>query len=730
MTFSDFKEGLALFCKQGEIARRRIIFQIFDTNSRDSITREEFRLIHSHFPPTILIAMISGCIETDGTNVRNWLAHNIKLDTLEPDQSKSGIHILEQVAFPNGQDTINFDEFNLYMERIPQLLIFFEKSFPYDIQAFDMECDKSYSSILETNYNFINNKSTINVSSKTSNSSVSPYSTQKSLNRTNSTMNYASSIGTSTKSYVKLIQDESLTMRGSDNENGGNETPSYLKTWNRYAKAFWCLNCTYCQSQIRYCYHCGGNLYPIYDDKEQTPNSATSEKKELQCTKCHRIVDPSHCPICGHRYHDNKVNVQLDSNEGDLQSSTQSGYIYTLSTFNKIHKHLIVIYNRFLYYYEGVTSNHITDTIYPLLNCHVEITHNEFMEKQEYYGFSIQFPGFSNPVVFYVPSTQERTTWMSIIEKMSKVRSFEEEYHMLSKIGEGKFGIVYKCENIQTKSIYAVKVINKKSYTKQSDHELIQREIGTLSIINHKNIIRLFDTFETDEQIYMVMEYIPGGDLFSHIAHHALFTEIEAYQLMYPIIDAVAYLHRMGIVHRDIKPENIFCVNDINDIKLGDFGLAQLVLPFEKLKKVYGTIAYMSPELLAGQGYTTKTDMWSIGVILYLIIQGDYPIRGNEKNEIIYNTIKETINFDYHNIKSKSKELQDLIRGLLTRDQNARYSAEQVLHHPWFKKMAKLCLMEKKEGTSSGPSTSTETQNNSTEQTETLNLFTFAGAAK
>ena len=112
-----------------------------------------------------------------------------------------------------------------------------------------------------------------------------------------------------------------------------------MDSWNRYAKAFWCMNCTYCQSQIRYCYHCGGNLYPIYDDKEQTPNSATSEKKELQCTsikkskkrinvlECHRIVDPSHCPICGHRYHDNKVNVQLDSNEGDvyaMENSTSS----------------------------------------------------------------------------------------------------------------------------------------------------------------------------------------------------------------------------------------------------------------------------------------------------------------------------------------------------------------------------------------------------------------------
>jgi len=205
--------------------------------------------------------------------------------------------------------------------------------------------------------------------------------------------------------------------------------------------------------------------------------------------------------------------------------------------------------------------------------------------------------------------------------------------------------------------------------------------------IHHPNCVQLFEMFETPKKIYMVMELLTGGELFDRIVAKGNFSEKEASDLIKDIVGAIAYLHSIGIVHRDLKPENLIYLNQKPDslIKITDFGLAKYrnANKPDAMTTACGTPGYVAPEVLKNEPYGKAVDMWSIGVILYILLCG-FPPFYHESTAALYKQIKKgEFDFPEPYWSEVSDAAKDLIRKLLTVDPKKRFTAEQVLSHPW-----------------------------------------------
>jgi calcium/calmodulin-dependent protein kinase I len=176
----------------------------------------------------------------------------------------------------------------------------------------------------------------------------------------------------------------------------------------------------------------------------------------------------------------------------------------------------------------------------------------------------------------------------------------EDDYVIGKELGRGRFSVVCECVNKMTGVHCAVKIIDKTTIEPE-EKSLLRTEIAVLKLVNHPNIIRMLGLYESKDRIYIVMEKLAGGELFERIVGRPRFTEVEAARLIRPLLESVAYLHDLGIVHRDLKPENILCGDELEDLKIADFGLSKMVLPKEKMDSACGTLSYVAPEVLTMQ---------------------------------------------------------------------------------------------------------------------------------
>ena len=284
--------------------------------------------------------------------------------------------------------------------------------------------------------------------------------------------------------------------------------------------------------------------------------------------------------------------------------------------------------------------------------------------------------------MLYLKTSDERDEWLGALRKASNIKNIDDVYTLGKKIGEGRFSKVYECIHDSSEERFACKVM-KKEGMKPAERKLIRTEIAILKLVRHTNIIRVVDIFEDMESISIVMELLKGGELFDRIVGRKRFSEMEAYLLLKPLVEAIAYLHTRGIVHRDIKPENILCGETLRDIKIADFGLSKIVAPSDKMKLPCGTLSYVAPEVLNMQGYGREADLWSCGVIMHLILRGKLPFDGDTKKEIIEATMLANLNLADAVWAKISPELRSLMRGLLSKTPAKRLSAQAVLSHPW-----------------------------------------------
>lgn len=253
------------------------------------------------------------------------------------------------------------------------------------------------------------------------------------------------------------------------------------------------------------------------------------------------------------------------------------------------------------------------------------------------------------------------------------------------EIGRGTFSIVYYGEHRITHQPVAVKVIKK---TQIKPH-LLAREVSIMRKLNHPNVLPLIDVFETSNEIYLMLELVSGGELFDRIVDKGNYSEGDAAKIVEQLLDAVIYLHEHGIVHRDLKPENLLC-SDGDDsqltIKVADFGLSRMFAE-GGLNTYCGSPEYVAPEVLECQPYGGAVDLWSVGVITYILLTGFLPFY-DKTHAVLFQKIKK-VDYNWDECPEISEDAKDFIEHLLVKYPQDRFTAEQALGHPWIANISK-----------------------------------------
>ena len=268
-----------------------------------------------------------------------------------------------------------------------------------------------------------------------------------------------------------------------------------------------------------------------------------------------------------------------------------------------------------------------------------------------------------------------------------KKSDLKKNYEIGDQLGSGNFAVVKKAINKQKDSKIpkevAIKIIDKAKVEDMGD---ITREIEIMQDISHPNVINLFEIFDEPKKMNLVMELVTGGELFDRIVAKGSYSEKDAAQCLKELCSALKYLHEKKIVHRDLKPENLLYASPADDanLKVADFGLARMLTAGDMMKTACGTPGYVAPEILKNKGYDSgAVDMWSAGVILYILLCGFPPFYEEELPALFDQILHARYDFPspwWDNISADGK---DLVKKLLELDVKKRLTAAQVLAHPW-----------------------------------------------
>mmetsp|Transcript_4520 Transcript_4520/g.9083 ORF Transcript_4520/g.9083 Transcript_4520/m.9083 type:complete len:532 (-) Transcript_4520:16-1611(-) len=263
------------------------------------------------------------------------------------------------------------------------------------------------------------------------------------------------------------------------------------------------------------------------------------------------------------------------------------------------------------------------------------------------------------------------------------------DFYVVEKkvIGEGSYGSVQRCQFKDTGQWRALKAINK-ALVKNA--EQFKEEMAIMKLLDHPNIVRLYETFEDEKLVYLVLELCTGGELFDRIVAEEKFSEQAAAICVQQMLRAVNYMHQNYIMHRDLKPENWLLSSSTEalqqaDLKLIDFGLSKRFSPGEFATTKAGTPYYVAPEVLAGR-YAEQSDVWSIGVIMYILLCGSPPFAGNDTVAVLESVKRAQPTFDKKEWMNVSPEAKLMLKALLQREPTSRMSASDALQHQWISK--------------------------------------------
>lgn len=268
-------------------------------------------------------------------------------------------------------------------------------------------------------------------------------------------------------------------------------------------------------------------------------------------------------------------------------------------------------------------------------------------------------------------------------------KQFVAHYEMGEEVGRGHFGYTSSAKakkgSLKGQDV-AVKVIAKSKMTTAIAIEDVRREVKILrALTGHKNLVQFYEAYEDDDNVYIVMELCRGGELLDRIlARGGKYSEEDAKAVMVQILNVVAFCHLQGVVHRDLKPENFLFISkeENSPLKAIDFGLSDYVKPDERLNDIVGSAYYVAPEVLH-RSYGTEADMWSVGVIAYILLCGSRPFWARTESGIFKAVLKADPSFDEAPWPSLSSDAIDFVKRLLNKDYRKRLTAAQALSHPW-----------------------------------------------
>ncbi len=365
-------------------------------------------------------------------------------------------------------------------------------------------------------------------------------------------------------------------------------------------------------------------------------------------------------------------NCIVDESDEDLEDLNHKGYLYRISNKGKMKKIYFKLIQRDLYhfikptdlYHKGMTN---------LSGVFIQEDGELYLAGKRYYSFVLIFN--LKKRVYYTENEEDYKKWVSSIKFVTGYKDLNETYLIKEKLGNGRFGLVRLGIQISTGRKVAIKIMFKLNMTLQ-DLQMVRTEIEILKVCQHPNIIKIYDVYENANYIYiskeflkLVMEYCSGGDLFSYLEKRNFkLPENKAADIIHKLATAIFYIQSYGITHRDLKPENILMTDLTNesDIRLVDFGLSKIIGPDETCNEPFGTLSYVAPEVLLELPYNKMVDIWSLGVITYLLLSGCLPFDDDHsEREVARKTIYEDVTFPRHIWKSISLEAKDFVKSKL-----------------------------------------------------------------
>ncbi|CAD8087488.1 unnamed protein product [Paramecium sonneborni] len=319
-----------------------------------------------------------------------------------------------------------------------------------------------------------------------------------------------------------------------------------------------------------------------------------------------------------------------------------------------------------------------------LTNVYLDLSCQNIMEKDKY---PIILISGSKKYIFNAKSQELKQKWVEKLKKTCILNNYREIFLNLKVIGKGTYAKVLLAQRKQNQSKYAVKTFQKSALIDKNNKQRqgLLNEINLLRCCDHPNIIKLYEIYESGDYIYLVMELLEGGELFDLILETQCFQESKVAMIMFKIFDALEYLHTKNIMHRDLKPENILLKDKSEnfDLKIADFGLASYT-EADLLIRRCGTPGYVAPEILEDKKYNEKVDVFSVGIIFYILLSGQAPFYGNSLDEIIEKNRDCQIN--YKDLKV-SEDALDLLKKCLEPNPENRISSLEALSHPFISRL-------------------------------------------
>jgi serine/threonine protein kinase len=265
------------------------------------------------------------------------------------------------------------------------------------------------------------------------------------------------------------------------------------------------------------------------------------------------------------------------------------------------------------------------------------------------------------------------------------------KYKLMGIIGSGAFATVYKAQHQVTMSVVALKAIAKRKVRSQAEFELLQREVMLMKVMDHPFVAPLFEVLDDEVNFYLAIELVENGNLLDYINRQHGLSEEGARRIYFQLVSVLDYLHReKHIVHRDLKAENVL-LDQYSNIRVVDFGLSKNFSkqnPF--LQTTCGSPAYVSPEIIREEPYTTAADVWASGVLLYAMVCGSLPFDGDNLSAMLQAILSASPIIP----GTISPELRSLLNGLLLKDSKARITIRQIFDHSWLHDMARVNISE------------------------------------
>ncbi|KAJ8398506.1 hypothetical protein AAFF_G00427610 [Aldrovandia affinis] len=276
-----------------------------------------------------------------------------------------------------------------------------------------------------------------------------------------------------------------------------------------------------------------------------------------------------------------------------------------------------------------------------------------------------------------------------------KLQNVEDLYEIGQLLGSGHFGQVREVHERATGTRWAGKFLKLRKNASSRlgmERKSVEKEVEILQALQHSNIMALKDVFESRAEVVLIVELIGGGELFDFIAEKENLSENEAIEFLKQILEGVGFMHSKHIAHFDLKPENIMLLDkevEHPHIKIIDFGLACYLTPGEEYRSLCGTPQYIAPEVINYEPLSVAADMWSIGVITYILLSGMSPFQGDADEETLRNIVGMNYEFDDQCFNQTSAMAKDFIQKLLLKDPNERMTTKDCLLHPWIKPLTR-----------------------------------------